>query len=58
MTHITIENLLREREEMKERIRQLELSIDYALKLLSSGRVDSAVAILKPELEKGGVAHD
>jgi len=58
MTHITIENLLREREEMKDRIRDLELSIDYALKLLQSNRVDSAVAILKPELEKSGVAHD
>ena len=58
MTHITIENLLREREEMKDRIRELELSIGYALELLERGRVESAVAILKPELEKGGVAHD
>lgn len=58
MPEISIESLLREKEDLKDRVRELELSIGYALELLGFGHVDSAVAILKPELEKGGVADD
>jgi len=58
MAEITIENLLREREELKDRIRALELSIGYAMRLLDGDHIDQAAAVLQLELEKGGVAHD
>jgi len=58
MPPITMSDLMRQNQELRDRIRELQTSMSCALELLDGDHIDQAAAVLQLELEKGGVAHD
>jgi len=61
MTEITIENLLREREELKDRIRELEGLLYEAQKFVEAANYADTGPLkrrIRDALEQGTVAHD